>query len=90
MYTKSGTNLAACVIQESTAIIDHKLYWAPTDSIEEARYLCGILNSEALRSGVAKYQSQGQWGARDFDNMHFCRSHGLTMEIHFIANLPKR
>ena len=67
VYTASGTNLAACVIQKSTAIIEHKLYWAPTDSIEEARYLCGILNSEALRSGVEKYQSQGQWGARDFD-----------------------
>lgn len=75
VYTKSGTNLAACVIQKSTAIIDHKLYWAPTDSIEEARYLCGILNSEALRSGVEKYQSQGQWGARDFDK------HALNLPV---------
>ena len=39
--------------------------------MEEARYLCGILNSEALRSGVEQYQAQGQWGARDFDKYVF-------------------
>ena len=71
VYTKAGTNLAACVIQESAAIIDHKLYWAAVESLEEARYLCGILNSEALRSGVEQFQAQGQWGARDFDKYVF-------------------
>ncbi len=71
VYTKAGTHLAACAIRESSTIIDHKLYWAAGDSMEEARYLCGILNSEALRSGVEQYQSQGQWGARDFDKYVF-------------------
>ena len=71
VYTKAGTNLAACAIQGSTAIIDHKLYWAAFESLEEARYLCGILNSEALRSGVEQFQAQGQWGARDFDKYVF-------------------
>ena len=71
VYTKAGTNLAACAIQGSTAIIDHKLYWAAFESPEEARYLCGILNSEALRSGVEQFQAQGQWGARDFDKYVF-------------------
>ena len=71
MYTKSGTHLAACAVRESSAVIDHKLYWAAVDSMEEAGYLCGILNSEALRSGVEQYQSQGQWGARDIDKYVF-------------------
>ena len=71
MYTKAGTNLAACAIQGSVTIIDHKLYWAAFESPEEARYLCGILNSEALRSGVEQFQAQGQWGARDFDKYVF-------------------
>ena len=71
VYTKAGTNLAACAIQKSAAIIDHMLYWAAVESLEEARYLCGILNSEALRSGVKQFQVQGQWGARHFDKYVF-------------------
>ena len=39
--------------------------------MEEAGYLCAILNSEALRSGVERFQAQGQWGARDFDKYVF-------------------
>ena len=71
VYTKAGTNLAAAVVRDETAIIDHKLYWAAAESPEEACYLCGILNSEALRAGVEQFQSQGQWGARDFDKYVF-------------------
>ena len=71
VYTKAGTNLAATVVRDETAIIDHKLYWAAAESPEEACYLCGILNSEALRAGVEQFQSQGQWGARDFDKYVF-------------------
>jgi hypothetical protein len=71
VYTKAGTNLAACAIQESTAIVDHKLYWAAVDGMTEARYLCAVLNSEVLRSGVERFQAQGQWGARDFDKYVF-------------------
>ena len=41
------------------------------ESVEEAHYLCGILNSETLRAGVEGYQAQGQWGARDFDKYVF-------------------
>ena len=47
------------------------LYWAAVDSVEEAAYLCAILNSEALRSGVEQFQAQGQWGARHFDKYVF-------------------
>ena len=71
VYTKAGTNLAAATIRDAEAIIDHKLYWAAVESPEEALYLCGVLNSEALRAGVERYQSQGQWGARDFDKYVF-------------------
>ena len=71
VYTKAGTNLAAAAVRDETAIIDHKLYWAAAVSPEEACYLCGILNSEALRAGVEQFQSQGQWGARDFDKYVF-------------------
>ena len=52
-------------------MIDHKLYWTAVETPDEACYLCGLLNSEALRAGVEPYQSQGQWGARDFDKYIF-------------------
>ena len=71
VYTKAGTNLAAAVARDRTAIVDHKLYWAAARTLQEARYLCGVLNSEALRARVERYQSQGQWGARDFDKYVF-------------------
>ncbi len=71
VYTKAGTNMAAAVVQDDTTVIDHKLYWGSAKNLEEARYLCGILNSEALRAAVAPYQAQGQWGARDFDKYVF-------------------
>ena len=71
VYTKAGTNLVAAVVRDETAIIDHKLYWAAAENPEEAYYLCAILNSEALRASVEQFQSQGQWGARDFDKYVF-------------------
>ena len=71
VYTKSGTIPASSVIQDLETVIDHKLYWLATESVDEARYLCGILNSETLRAGVEGYQAQGQWGPRDFDKYVF-------------------
>ena len=41
VYTKAGSNLAACAVRESSAVVDSQLYWAAVDSVEEARYLCG-------------------------------------------------
>lgn len=71
VYSKSGTNPAAAVIRESAAVIDHKLYWSATASIQEAHYLIAVLNSETLRAQVERWQSMGQWGARDFDKVVF-------------------
>ena len=71
VYTKAGTNLAAALVHDEVAAIDHSLYWAAAQTVEEACYLCGILNSEALRVGVESYQAQGQWGSRHFDKYIF-------------------
>ncbi|MCY3829767.1 MAG: N-6 DNA methylase [Rhodospirillaceae bacterium] len=71
VYSASGTIPAACVVREPVSIVESKLYWARMESLQEARYLCAILNSEALRVGVKEYQSQGQWGARDFHKYVF-------------------
>jgi len=67
VYTKSGSRLAAARLSDSSAIVQEKLYWATTTSVEEAQYLCAILNSITVAERVAPYQSRGQFGARDFD-----------------------
>ena len=68
-YTKARINLAAAVVRDQEAIVDHKLYWAP--SLGEACYLYGFLNSAALQAGVKPFQSQRHWGARDSDKYVF-------------------
>ena len=71
VYAASGTNPAACVVRYDAAVVEHGLYWASVSCVEEARYLCGIFNSAALRTLVGQYQAQGQWGARHFDKYVF-------------------
>lgn len=67
VYTKSGTTLAAARLTRTEDIIDHKLYWLPARSENEALYLVGILNAPVTLSEVQQYQSRGLFGGRDFD-----------------------
>ena len=67
VYTGTGQHLAACRIDDSLAVISHTLYWAAAETVEEARYLTAVLNSEALRDAVAPLQARGQHNPRHFD-----------------------
>ena len=69
VYTKSGQHLAACRVEDAEAVIDHKLYWCAVGSVDEGRYLCAVLNSQALADAVVGLQARGQHNPRDFD-MH--------------------
>jgi hypothetical protein len=69
VYSASGQHLAACRLDDAEAVIEHKLYWATVDSVDEGRYLCAILNSQILADIVVGLQSRGQHNPRDFD-MH--------------------
>jgi SAM-dependent methyltransferase len=71
VYSKSGAYLAAAMIEESPAIIDHELYWAPAVSLDEARYLTAILNSSALTMAVRPMQAHGEHNPRHFDKYVF-------------------
>lgn len=71
VYTKSGNRMGSAIVTDTRAIIDHKLYWAPTSTLNEARYLTGILNSTALLHRVKPLQTLGLFGARDFDKYVF-------------------
>jgi hypothetical protein len=67
VYTASGNTLAAAVIEDAGGIIEHKLYWAPAHTLDEAHYLAAILNAPALTALVRPFQSVGAFGPRDFD-----------------------
>jgi hypothetical protein len=71
VYAASGTLPAAIVLRDDRTVIEHKLYWSKPGSEDEARYLISILNSETARSRAERYQSRGQFGARDFDKVMF-------------------
>lgn len=70
VYAASGTNPAACRAK-SGQIFEHKLYWFAPTTVNEALYLCSLLNSEVVRHRASSFQSRGQWGARDFDKVAF-------------------
>lgn len=77
VYTASGSILTSAIITNKRAVIEHKLYWANCGSLAEARYLTGILNSNTLLALISGLQSQGQFGARDFDTYVFHANYGL-------------
>jgi hypothetical protein len=69
--TASGMYLAAAVVSDPTAVIEHKLYWGPVTSLDEARFLTAILNSSVLTMAVRPLQSRGEHNPRDFDKYVF-------------------
>jgi hypothetical protein len=71
VYSASGSYLAAASMTNSSAIIEHKLYWAAAASRDEARYLTAILNSTVITAAVAPMQARGENNARDFDKYVF-------------------
>ena len=69
LYTKAGIRLSAAKVTETTAIVDHKAYWATAHTAEEANYLCAVINSAAVLAKVTDLQPHGQRDKRDFDNL---------------------
>jgi hypothetical protein len=69
LYTGSGRYLAAARIDDSRPIADTKLYWAATETPEEARYLTAVLNCRAITQRLAPMQSRGEHNPRDFHRL---------------------
>jgi hypothetical protein len=67
VYSKSGMYLAAAVLSDSSAVIDHKLYWGAVETLNEARYLTAVLNAPATTLAVRPLQARGEHNPRDFD-----------------------
>jgi hypothetical protein len=81
VYNASGMYLAAARLNDPKSVIDTKLYWSATNSIEEAQYLTAIMNSDAFTLAVRPLQSRGEHNPRDF--------HKYIFEIPFPAFDPK-
>jgi len=45
-------------------VIDQTLYWAPVQGEDEAIYLTGLLNSEAINAAIKEFQPRGSFGER--------------------------
>jgi len=67
VYTASGNNLAAAILIDRRAVVEHALYWARALSMEEAHYLSAVLNSQVVADSVRPLQSTGAFGPRHFD-----------------------
>ncbi|MDW8416378.1 MAG: N-6 DNA methylase [Bacteroidia bacterium] len=77
LYNTSGTHLAAVVLEGRVLanltlhgwkvqgfIADTKTYYYETDSLEEAHYLCAILNAPSVDTAIKPYQTKGSFGAQ--------------------------
>lgn len=71
VYAASGTVPAACVLRDTSVVLEHSVYWSPAASEGEGLYLAAILSSETARARVEQLQARGQWGARHFDKVMF-------------------
>lgn len=71
VYTRSGQYLAACRLEEPAAIVDTSLYWTSVATVDEARYLTGILNSGPVHEVFSGLQSRGEHNPRDIHLLPF-------------------
>lgn len=59
-YSGPDTNL----FEIRKLIIDQTLYWSSVDTEDEAIYLTGLLNSDAVNEVIKEFQPRGQFGPR--------------------------
>jgi len=79
LYNASGTYLVSCVVENSPSMIDvnsnkihlsgvladAKTYRFDTDDLDEALFVCALLNAPIVDSLIKPMQSRGHWGERD-------------------------
>jgi len=58
VYSASGMYLAAAVVEDPMAVVEHKLYWAAAESMDEALFLVTVLNSNSLLRLVQPLQPE--------------------------------
>jgi len=69
LYSKAGTRLSACWIEDDDVVADTSAYWSVANSIEEASYVSAIINTQLVLHRVKELQPVGQRDPRHFDNL---------------------
>lgn len=64
VYGGSVMYMAAAVVTDPGAVIEHQLYWGPAETLAEARFLVAILNSDAATMAVRRLQKRGEHNPR--------------------------
>jgi SAM-dependent methyltransferase len=71
VYSKGGMYLAAARVTDQWAVVDHTLYWATVNTMDEGRFLTAMLNSDVLTQLVRPLQARGEHNPRHFDKYIF-------------------
>jgi len=86
------TEAPDAVVPNSVIVPDHKLYFAAVDSLDEAHYLCAILNCRPVRGWLGGFLHGKQIGTTVFEYMHVPsyepqnRDHQRLVEISKMAH----
>jgi hypothetical protein len=70
-YTGRGEIVTAARITNPYAVVDHALYWAAFDSPDEALYVVGVINTQALHTRIVDALSKGLFGGRNIHRAPF-------------------
>jgi len=84
LYNTNGTHVSACVLVTDNQqfsvherrtqgfIADYKTYYYSTDHLDEAHFLCALLNSPCVDNAIKAYQTRGIYkGERDITRTPF-------------------
>ena len=77
-------------IGEKVVIPDHKLYFIPVESEEEAAYLTGFLNVPIIAGAVAAYAARLSLGASVAEYLNIPRFDDTNSEIKTISDLAQK
>lgn len=66
-----GAYIEAAKINVAKTIVDQTLNWVHVDSEEEALYLTGLMNSNAINVAISIFQPRGQQGARHIHSLPY-------------------
>lgn len=76
LSSASGANPCAAyisleVLDRSRLIIDQTLYWYLADTEDEAIYIVGLINSDALSDAIKDFQPEGGFGKRHIHTLPY-------------------
>ncbi|MEM3437156.1 MAG: N-6 DNA methylase [Nitrososphaerales archaeon] len=109
LYNASGTNIASCVIDKQSLpdfevlkakvkprgfVVYSKSFFYETNDMDEAHYICAVLNSKVINDAIKPLQPRGLWGEREIQRRPFMfpiRRFDRDSKLHVhLAELGKR